>query len=162
MEDAVQRLQRNAWLGLLVLGVLIGIVGLWALFIGITEDASVPLGLTGRSLADLAAESPDGYRFADFEVRAGGMGLALIGGVLASIAVFAFRSGHSWAWWLMWTMPIWAGANVSLIVIVGIAPGQPPPWPLISGAIVGAISAALLFVTAPRFFERPMLDRDSD
>lgn len=61
----MQRLQRNAWRGLLTIAVLIGLVGLWALFVGIAEDPSVPLGVTGRTLSELAAESPDGYRFAD-------------------------------------------------------------------------------------------------
>ncbi len=54
------RLQRNAWRGLLTIAVLIGVVGVWPLLVGIAEDPSVPLGLTGRSLSELAAESPDG------------------------------------------------------------------------------------------------------
>jgi len=36
----MQRLQRNAWLGLLAMAVLIALVGLWALFVGIAEDPS--------------------------------------------------------------------------------------------------------------------------
>lgn len=147
-------LQRNAWKGLLVLTLLIGLVGLWALIVGIAEDQSVPLGLTGRSLADLAAESPDGYRFADFGVRAGGMGLVLIGSVLASVVMFAFRPGQKWAWWVVWAMPIWAASTVGLILIIGIAPGQAPPWPMISGIVVGLLSTGLLLVTAPRFLGR--------
>jgi hypothetical protein len=154
MEDAMQRLQRNAWRGLLVLAVLIGLVGLWALINGIEEDQSVPLGLTGRSPAELAAESPDGYRFADFGVRAGGMGLVVIGGTLASVVVFAFRAMQQWAWWALWALPIWAASSVILVLIMGIAPGQAPPWPMISGTVVGALSAALLLVSAPRFFWR--------
>jgi hypothetical protein len=154
VEAVVQGLQRNAWKGLLVLALLIGLVGLWALVVGIAEDESVPLGLTGRTLDQLAAESPDGYRFADFGVRAGGMGLVLIGAVLASVAMFAFRPRQKWAWWAMWALPIWATSTVGLILIIGVAPGQPPPWPMISGVVVGLLSAGLLLVTGPRFFGR--------
>jgi hypothetical protein len=154
VEDVMRGLQRNAWRGLFVIAVLIGLVGLWALVVGVAEDQSVPLGLTGRNLAELATESPDGYRFADFEVRAGGMGLVVIGAILAGVAAFAFRPGEKWAWWAMWALPIWAASTVVLILVIGVTPGQAPPWPMISGTIVGALSVALLLVCAPGFFGR--------
>ncbi len=154
----MQRLQRNAWRGLLAIAVLIGLVGLWALFVGIAEDPSVPLGVTGRTLSELAAESPDGYRFADIEVRAGGMGLVVIGTLLATIVVFAFRQLRQWAWWAMWVLPIWAASTSALILVVGVAPGQAPPWPMISGSIFAVFATALLLVSAPRFFGHQAAD----
>ena len=66
-------LQRNAWRGLLVLVVLIGLVGMWALLVGITEDPSVPLGLTGQTAAQIQSEGEGGYRLADYGVRVGGL-----------------------------------------------------------------------------------------
>jgi len=30
-------------------------------------------------------------------------------------------------------LPIWAASTVVLILIIGVAPGQAPPWPMISG-----------------------------
>lgn len=154
----MQRLQRKAWLGLLAMAVLIGLVGLWALFIGIAEDQSVPLGLTGLTLSELEAESPNGYRFADFGVRGGGMGLVVIGALLAAIVVFAFRQRRQWAWWAMWVLPIWAASTVVLILAIGVAPGQAPPWPMISGSIFAVFSTALLLVSAPRFLGRQTPD----
>ncbi|MEO8571972.1 MAG: hypothetical protein ABI553_09780 [Chloroflexota bacterium] len=154
----MQRLQRNAWLGLLVMSMLIGLVGLWALFVRITEDASVPLGLTGRSLSELATESPDGYRFADFGVRAGGLGPVVNGTLLATIVVFAFRQHRRWAWWAMWVLPIWGASAFVLILAIGVSPGQAPPWPMISGSIVAVFSAALLLFSAPRFIGRRAAD----
>jgi hypothetical protein len=154
----MQRLQCNAWRGLLTIAVLIGLVGLWALFVGIAEDPSVPLGVTGRTLSELATESPDGYRFADIEVRAGGMGLVVIGSLLSTVVVFAFRQVRQWAWWAMWVLPIWAASTVVLILIVGVAAGQAPPWPMISGSIFAVFSTALLLVSAPQFFGRQTAD----
>ena len=140
------------------MSVLIGLVGLWALVVGIAEDPSVPLGLTGLTLSELEAESLNGYRFADFGVRLGGMGLVVNGTLLAAIAAFALRQGRRWAWWAMWVMPIWGAATVVLILAIGVAPGQAPPWPMISGAIVAVLSAALLLVSAPRFLGRQKPD----
>ena len=154
----MQWLQRNAWRGLLAMAVLIGLVGLWALLVGITEDASVPLGLTGRSLSEIASESPAGYRFADFGVRAGGLGLVVNATLLATIVMFAFRQDRRWAWCAMWVLPIWGASAVVLIVAVGVAPGQAPPWPMISGSIIAVLSAALLLVSASRFFGHATAD----
>ncbi len=55
-------LQRHAWWLLLTMTALIAIVGLWALMIGIKEDPSVPLGITGLTASQLEASSPQGYR----------------------------------------------------------------------------------------------------
>ncbi len=150
----MQRLQRNAWRGLLTIAVLIGLVGVWPLLVGIAEDPSVPLGLTGRSLSELAAESPDGFRLADFITRGSGLGLIVNGALLAAIAVSAFRLRQRWAWWAMWALPVWCLTVVGLVLANGVSPGQAPPWPLFSGSVFGVLSAALLLASAPRFFAR--------
>jgi hypothetical protein len=41
-----------------------------------------------------------------------------------------------------------------LILAVGVAPGQAPPNPMLSGPIIAVLSAAILLVSAPRFFGR--------
>ena len=146
----MQWLGRNAWLGLLAMSILVGLVGLWALLVGIAEDQSVPLGLTGLTVSQLQAQSPDGSRFADFGVRAGGMGLVVVGTLLASIDVFAFREQQLWAWWALWALPVWGLSTVVLILLIGLAPGQAPPWPMISGTIVAVLSALLLIASAPQ------------
>lgn len=84
-------LQRRAWRLLLTMTVLIAVVGLWALIIGIKEDASVPLGITRMTLSELEASSAQGYRLLDFEVRSGGMALIVIGTLLSLVLVGAFR-----------------------------------------------------------------------
>lgn len=61
--------ERRAWWLLLTLTALIAVVGLWAFAIGIKEDASVPLGLTGLTATQLEAASPEGYRLFDFQAR---------------------------------------------------------------------------------------------
>lgn len=151
-------LQRRAWRLLLTMTVLIAVVGLWALIIGIKEDASVPLGITGMTLSELEASSAQGYRLLDFEVRSGGMALIVIGTLLSLVLVGAFRQQRQWAWWAMWVLPIWAASAFVLILAIGVAPGQAPPWPMISGSIFAVLSTALLLVSAPRFFGRQTAD----
>jgi hypothetical protein len=147
----MHQLRRNAWRGLLAISLLIGLAGLWALLVGITEDQSVPVGLTGLTVSQLQAQSPEAYRFADFGVRAGGMGLVVVAVLLASIVVFAFRQQQPWAWWALWALPAWGISTVLLILVIGVAPGQAPPWPMISGTIVGIVAALLLLVSARQF-----------
>lgn len=86
------------------------------------------------------------------------MGLVVIGTLLATIVVFAFRQLRQWAWWAMWVLPIWAASTVALILVVGVAPGQAPPWPMISASVFAVFSTALLLVSAPQFFGRQMAD----
>jgi cytochrome bd-type quinol oxidase subunit 2 len=144
-------LQRNAWRVLLVLVVLIGLVGAWAMLVGITEDPSVPLGLTGLTAAQIQTEGEGGYRLADYGVRVGGLCLLVIATLLSTIVVFGFRERRRWAWWAMWVLPIWGAATMILIIALGVAPGQAPPTPLISGLVVVVLSSLLLVVSAPLF-----------
>ena len=145
-------LQRNAWRGLLAMVVLIGLVGLWALLVGVAEDPSVPLGFTGQTAAQIQSEGGGGYRLADYGVRVGGLCLVVITILLSSIVLFAFREHRRWAWWAMWVLPIWGAATMLLILALGVAPGQAPPTPLFSGLVVVALSTALLAVSAPLFW----------
>lgn len=58
----------------------------------------------------------------------------------------------------MWALPVWAASALALILVIGVAPGQAPPTPMISGPIVAVLSSALLLVSAPRFLGRYAAD----
>lgn len=145
-------LQRHAWQLLLAMTVLVAVIGFSPLVLGIKEDASVPLGITGMTASEIEATSAQGYRLLDFEVRSGGMALIVIGTLLSAVLLGAFRQNRPWAWWVMWVLPAW-GASVSVLILaIGVAPGQAPPTPMISGPIIAVLSSALLIVSAPRVF----------
>ena len=148
-------LQRSAWWLLLTMTVLVAVIGLNPVISGINEDASVPLGITGLSASELQVESAQGYRLIDFGVRSGGLDLIMIGALLSTVLVFGFRHNRRWAWWAMWSLPIWAASVFALNLAFGVAPGQAPPSPMISGPIVAVLAAALLLVSAPRFVGHP-------
>jgi hypothetical protein len=145
-------LQRHAWWLLLAMTVLVAVIGVWPIIQGIKEDASVPLGITGMTASELEAASPQGYRLLDLDARGGGISLIVIGTLLSAILLGAFRQNRPWAWWVMWVLPLWGASVFVLILAIGVAPGQAPPAPMISGPIIAVLSAALLLVSAPRFF----------
>ena len=149
-------LQRRAWWLLLAITVLVAVIGVWPVIAGIKEDASVPLGIAGMTASQLEAVSPEGYRLLDFFARSGGVTLIVIGTLLSLVVLNGFRQARRWAWWAMWALPVWGASTFVLILAIGVAPGQAPPWPMISGAIFAAFSAALLAVSAPLFFGRKL------
>jgi hypothetical protein len=151
MEGRMLWLGRRAWWLLLTMTVLVAVVGLFPLILGIQEDASVPLGITGLTASELETMSAQGYRLLDFQARSSGIGLIVIGTLLSVVVLKAFRQNRPWAWWVMWILPIWAASVFILTVAFGVAPGQAPPTPMISGPIVAVLAAAGLLASAPRF-----------
>ena len=147
-------LKRNAWWGLVAFAVILVLFGLLDVTSGVEADPAIPLALTGMTLAELRAESAIGLELFDFMTRVNGWSLILLGGLLTVILLVPFRREERWAWWTMWAIPAWsAGVAVSYLV-VGVQPDVPPPPPMVSGPIVAVLSAAILLLSAPRFFGR--------
>lgn len=121
--------------------------GVTDVIVGPAADHGIPLGLTGLTLEQLQAESPAAYRLFDF-----GASLVVVGLFGTAILLYAFRRDQRWAWWAMWTLPIWALGGAMFYLVAGIEPDQPPPPPLVTGPILALLSAAILLVSAPRFF----------
>ena len=145
-------LRRHSWWGLVVIALLYVVFGITDILGGPEADLGIPLGLTGSTPVQLNAGSPPAYRLYDFYTRANGWNLVMIGFLSAAILLLAFRRNQRWAWWAMWSMPVWtAGIGVAFLMI-GVEPTQAPPPPMISAPILALLSAAILLVSAPRFF----------
>lgn len=148
-------LRRHAWWGLLVVSVLLVIFGASDIASGAAADVGIPQGLTGRTVEELEAESPDAYGLFDFMTRANGWSLVMLGLLLSAIVVVPFRRGDRWAWWTMWLLPAWSAVIPVFYVVAGTDPAQPPPPPLISGPILAVLCAAILLVSARDFDRSP-------
>lgn len=70
----------------------------------------------------------------------------------------AWQQRH--AWWGLVVMEVtlalfgvtaWAASAFALNLAYGVAPGQAPPPPMISGPIFAVLAAAILLVSLPRF-----------
>ena len=136
-------LQRHSWWGLLAMAAASTVVGLIALAGGITYQA---VDVTGQGIDQIAAESSAGYELSEFAIRTDGLHLTVMGVALGAVLVLAFRRDQRWAWWTMWLLPLTVLAGSMLMFAYGAA------GPATSGTIVGIIAAAILLVTAPRFF----------
>jgi hypothetical protein len=89
----------------------------------------------------------------DFMTRTDGFSLRFVGVLMAAVLIFGFRRNHRWAWWTMWLFPVWATGVLIFYLVAGTVPDQPPPPPMLSGPFLAAIAAAILLISAPRFFK---------
>jgi hypothetical protein len=141
----MQGLQRNAWWGLLAIAALTTVRGLVDLATGVTWQA---VDVTDSTSAEIAAQSSAGFELIDFVARTQGLYLIAIGVLLCAVLLFAYRLDRPWAWWAMWTMPVFVIANSLLMLAFGA-------WgPAITGTVVGLVAALILLVGSPRFFGR--------
>ena len=147
---ALARAQRLV--GLLATAVIVVLFGITDVLNGAAADPAIPMGLTGLTLDELEAESPTVFMLYDTYTRVNGVGGVLIGLLFSSVLWFGFRRNQRWAWWTMWLLPIWALGILAFYLVIGVQPDQPPPPPMISGPIVAVLCAAILLVSAPRFF----------
>jgi energy-converting hydrogenase Eha subunit A len=147
--DGLQRI--GLWV-LVAIAVLLVLFGVGDIIAGVQNDPGVPLGIVGMTPAQLEAEGPHAYRMYDLTLRGGGVSLAVVGLLMTAILLIPFRQGQRWAWWTMWVLPVWAITVGVAILFVGVAPGEALPPPLISGFVLGLLAAAILVVSAPRFF----------
>lgn len=148
-------LRAYAWWTLVLVAAIFVAFGIGDLLIGFTWDPGIPLALTGLTPGQIEAESAAAYRMLEFGTRSGGVNLIVIGLLFTVVLLIGFRSSQRWAWWSMWLMPAWLSAVAGLHLAFGIAPGQAPPPPLISGATLAVLTAAILLVSAPRFRDQP-------
>jgi hypothetical protein len=144
--------QRIAGWGLLAIAVLAAVFGLGDVINGVANDPGVPLGVVGMTPAELEAEGPHAYRMYDVTLRGGGLSLVMLGALMTAILRFAFRRGQRWAWWTMWLLPAWAISVSVAGLLIGVAPGQPPAPPVVSGFVLGIFAGVMLLVSAPSFF----------
>jgi len=148
-------LQQYAWWWFALLAALVVVVGVTELASGgPIVGADNVQALTGMTNIELAAKSSDAYRLIEFNVRVEGLHLIWIGALMSAIVVYGFRQDRRWAWWTMWSFPIYTVSLLVLNLIVKAAPGQAPAAQAFTGTIVGMLSAVILLFSAPRFFPR--------
>ncbi len=141
---------RNSWKFLLALVVVIGLFGIGDVIVGVDADPAIPVGITGLTPGEIRAMSEPVHRLIDLQVRAGGLQLIVISVLWSVLVLVPLRRGHKWAWYTLWTFPLWGlGVSVSFL-FVELQPEHPPPPPAISGWVFFAFTSALLWASRPR------------
>ena len=136
---------------LAILGAVIALLGIGDLVGGVAFEPTTPLAITGRTVTELQAGSPDAFRLIDFRAREGGISLLIVGLLLALIACRPYRMGQGWSWWAMWALPAWASSVLMATLAYGLAPGQSPSGAALSGPVISLVAAVVLVADRPRF-----------
>jgi hypothetical protein len=144
-------LRPRAWWYLVVVAAIIALFGVGDVLGGAGVDPGIALAVSGRSLMELEAESAAAYRMFDFTTRTQGWNLLVIGLLMLVVLHVPYRAGRIWAWWLMWSLPLWCFGVAGVYLAFGLAPGQPLPPPLVSGPILGALAVLVLLLDRRRF-----------
>lgn len=107
--------------------------------------------LTGTTWDALQAADPGAAKLIDYQVRAGGAALLILGTFSLTICVTALRRRERWAWYAMWVWPLGVALIVAVLWGATQGPGDGIPVPIISGSITIAISLATLALSAPKY-----------
>ncbi len=150
--------ERHAWKVLLGIALIFTLFGLMDLTGGAANLATGETVLmhtqTGQSWAELSAASPAAAHLVDNLVRSSGAGLMMFAALSAAILLTAYRRHERWAWLVLWALPAWM-LLVAVVVWSGIRyPEYGPPVPVISGSLLGVVSALCLLAGARPFFRR--------
>lgn len=147
--------KRHSWKFLLALTIVIGLFGIGDVFRGLDADPAIPLAVSGLSVDEIRAASAPLARLIDLQVRAGGMHLIVMSLLWGVVLLVPFRRGELWAWYTMWTLPLWSLMVAVSFLFVDLQADVPPPPPAISGWVFFALAAALLWASTGAFPRTP-------
>jgi hypothetical protein len=140
--------RRHSWRVPLFLTIVIGLFGVNDLIRG-RDDSAVEV--TGLTVDEIRATREPLARLIDLRVRAGGVQLIVTSLLGGAVLLVPFRRGEPWAWYAMWTFPLWSVAAAVLFLFVERQPGATPPPPAISGWVFFGLFAALLWASRGSF-----------
>jgi len=155
----MEALRRRSWWVLVLFAAGIVVFGAQDVVMGPSGDPAIAAGLKGRTHEELAAESDAAYRMYDHTARTQGLSLIVAGTLLLAVLLVPYRRGELWAWRSMWLMPAWSFSIAATYPAFGLVRGAAPPPPLVSGSIIGVLSALALLVDRARFAGRGLTAR---
>ena len=110
--------EKYSWIIISVLGVLI-IVGGVPHSLGVNTDPGLVESIVGMSMSEFKASNPNFYDVYDFYFRAGGwsdMGFAFF---VLVISATAYRKGEKWAWYILWSVPVFFLGHAAITLSFG-------------------------------------------
>ena len=111
---------KYAWILLFAIGVVVLIPGLFHYF-GINTDPATAEEILGMSLNELEESNPRTFNLYAFYFRFGGLSDVGFGFLVAVISATAYRKGRTWAWYTLWSVPVFFAASAALLNIHGLS-----------------------------------------
>ena len=149
--------ERNGWTIFSGISLIIAFFGLGDVIGGGSTFASGEKVLfhrmSGTTWDALQAAQPGAAHMIDYQVRAGGAWLFMLGIMSFAICVTALRHGERWSWYAMWVWPL-GFALIMAVLWSAAGPGDGIPVPIISGSIMIVISVLTLALSARRYVGR--------
>ena len=68
--------------------------------------------ITGTMWSELLATNPRAATFIDFTLRSAGILILAISLLMVALSLKAYRKGEKWAWYALWTYPVYLGLFV--------------------------------------------------
>jgi hypothetical protein len=115
-EDKVY--EKYAWVILAVIGALIFAGGIPHM-LGDNSSPEIVESFVGMAISEFKSSNPNFYGLYDFYFRAGGwsdMGFAFF---VIIISATAYRKGEKWAWYYLWSVPVFFLGHAAIILNFG-------------------------------------------
>jgi hypothetical protein len=104
-----------AWALLFVDGLILGCTSLYWIFWGHFFDPGFYKAMSNGGWAHLVTFLPEVDRVAATGVRAAGFSCAMASLFIMVVAGTAFRQCERWAWYVMWTVPLFAAVDLGML-----------------------------------------------
>ena len=110
--------EKYSWIIIFVIGVLI-LVGGAPHALGVNTDPGIVESIIGLAMSEFKVSNPNFYDLYDFYFRAGGwsdMGFAFF---VVVISATAYRKGEKWAWYILWSVPVFFLGHAAITLSFG-------------------------------------------
>jgi hypothetical protein len=110
--------EKYAWIIIAVIGLLI-LVGGAPHTLGVNSSPDIVERFVGMVISEFKASNPNFYDLYDFYFRAGGWSDMGFGFFVAVISATAYRRGERWAWYILWSVPVFFLGHAAITLIFG-------------------------------------------
>jgi hypothetical protein len=110
--------EKYAWVIVTAIGLLIGVGGA-PHTLGVNSSPDIVESFVGMAMSEFKVSNPNFYDVYDFYFRAGGwsdMGFAFF---VIVISATAYRRGEKWAWYILWSVPVFFLGHAAITLNFG-------------------------------------------
>ena len=149
-QKRVERAYENyAWVIIAAIGALIMVGGI-PHTLGVNSDPTTPESIIGMGLSEFEISNPNFFDLYDFYFKAGGwsdMGFAFY---VIVISATAYRRGEKWAWYILWSVPVFFLGHAAITMSIGPSIAHLLPFL----AVFVALSLLGLLLPIRKFFPK--------